>query len=109
MNFFVIVIISKMDVYRHIISRGLGAKFTSKKMAAGNTFKRPYDLVETLGQKVEGVMKNAVNVAEDMQVIGNLEGWVGPKKGTSIRCTCIECRKKENGMASKWTKLSSTY
>lgn len=36
-------------------------------MAAIN-LRQPYDLVETLGQKVEGVMKTAVTVAEDMQV-----------------------------------------
>lgn len=30
--------------------------------------RQPYDLVENLGQKVVGVMKTAVNVAEDMQV-----------------------------------------
>ena len=31
-------------------------------------FKQPYELVEALGSKVEGVMQRAVNVAEDMQV-----------------------------------------
>jgi hypothetical protein len=37
-------------------------------MAAATGFKQPYDLVDTLSEKVEGVMKNAVTVAEDMQV-----------------------------------------
>ena len=37
-------------------------------MAGRSGFKQPYDLVETLSGKVEEVMKNAVNVAEDMQV-----------------------------------------
>lgn len=39
-------------------------------MAVRNDFKQPYDQIDALGGKVEGVMKCAVNVAEDMQVFG---------------------------------------
>ena len=45
-----------------------GGKILKEKMAVRSGFKQPYDLVETLSGKVEEVMKNAVNVAEDMQV-----------------------------------------
>ena len=45
-----------------------GGRGSGGASSGGGRFKQAYDLVEALGEKVEDVMKCAVNVADDMQV-----------------------------------------